>query len=125
MSSQVTGRIVRFATSDQIRRLRGEARRRLRLPGSTIARANPPHPEPVAGFRLFAMLGTWMEADVVEACVRNALAQGCDEVFLVDNDSPDDTVAIATHAGATLAVSFATEFFNETMRFGIMNEASA
>ena len=65
-----------------------------------------------------------MEADVVEACVRNALAQGCDEVFLVDNDSSDDTVEIATRAGATLTASFATEVYNETMRFGIMTSGA-
>lgn len=106
-----------------MRRLRARTRRRLRLPGSTIARPNPSHPDLIPAFRLFAMIGTWMEADIVEACVRNARAQGCDEVFLVDNDSSDDTVEIATNAGATLTVSFATEVFNDAMRYGIMNEA--
>jgi len=72
---------------------------------------------------LFTRLGTWMEADVVEACVRNAFAQGCDEVFLVDNGSTDDTVDVAQRAGATLAVSFTSDSYNESMRIGIMNEA--
>ncbi len=90
-----------------------------RLPVRT---ARTPAPvRPVEGFRLFAVLGTWMEADVVEACVRNAFAQGVEEVFLVDNDSPDATVAVAERAGASLAVSFSTRFYNEQMRIDIMN----
>src|SRR5262245_32894716 len=124
MSGSVTARITDLASSDRVRRARGRARRALRLPGSTIARPDPSPVEPIGAFRLFAMLGTWMEADIVEACVRNAEVQGCDEVFLVDNASPDDTVAIATRAGATLTVSFATDSFNDTMRTGIMNEAA-
>jgi hypothetical protein len=124
MPRRVTGLITDVATSEPVRRVRRRARRALRLPGATIARPNPAHPEPLASIRLFAMLGTWMEADVVEACVRNARAQGCDEVFLVDNDSPDDTVAVATSAGATLSVSFATEFYDDAMRSGIMNDAA-
>jgi hypothetical protein len=48
---------------------------------------------------LYAIVVTWMEADVIAATVANALAQGCDRVLLVDNDSPDDTVARAVAAG--------------------------
>jgi hypothetical protein len=76
---------------------------------------------PLDELRLFAVLGTWMEADVVEACVRNALAQGVEEVFLVDNDSPDDTVAVAVAAGASLAVSYSTRWYDEQMRIDLMN----
>jgi hypothetical protein len=119
----VTGLLTDLATSDAMRRVRARTRRALRLPGSTIARPNPSPTQPLVDFRLFAMLGTWMEADVIEACVRNAFTQGCDEVFLVDNGSPDDTVQIARSAGATLQVSFSTASFNDAMRFGIMNEA--
>ncbi len=89
--------------------------------GTTASRRSRGRVRPVEGFRLFAVLGTWMEADVVEACVRNAFAQGVEEVFLVDNDSPDATVAVAERAGASLAVSFSTRFYNEQMRIDIMN----
>lgn len=122
--SSLTGRITNLAASDRVRNVRARARRAFHLPGSTIAQPAPSNPDPITNFRLFAMLGTWMEADVVDASVRNAFTQGCDEVFLVDNDSPDDTVAVATRAGAQLTVSFATDSFNEAMRIGIMNEAA-
>ena len=59
-------------------------------------------------FGLYAIVVTWMEADVIAATVRNAFAQGCERVLLVDNDSPDDTVAKAEAAGAELARSFST-----------------
>jgi hypothetical protein len=112
-----------LADHDSIRRTAARVRRTLRLPGgSPIALPNGEHPDPLPEFRLFAVLGTWMEADIVDACVRNAIEQGCEEVFLVDNDSPDDTVAIARRAGATLAASFSTPLYNEWMRIGIMNQ---
>lgn len=85
-------------------------------------RANPVSPRPLDDFKLFAVIGTWMEADVVEATVKNAFAQGCDRVLLVDNDSPDDTVATAVRAGAELAHSFATGAYDEEMRIRLMNE---
>jgi Glycosyl transferase family 2 len=116
------GLISRVAVSVPIRRFREWARRTFRLRGATIAEANRPRPGRTPEFRLFAVLGTWMEADVVEACVKNALTQGCEEVFFVDNDSPDDTVDVAQRAGATLAASFATPVFNDWMRIGMMNE---
>lgn len=88
-------------------------------------RANPASPRPLDDFKLFAIVGTWMEADVVEATVKNAFAQGCDRVLLVDNDSPDETVATAVQAGAELAHSFATSAYEEEMRIRLMNETVA
>ena len=85
-------------------------------------RPNPAEPRLLPRFRLFAVLGTWMEADVVEATVKNAFAQGCDRVFLVDNDSPDDTVATAIDAGAELARAFSMTRHDEDARIRIMNE---
>ena len=52
---------------------------------------------------LFATICTWYEADVVYATVKNAFAQGCDRVFIIDNSSPDNTIEEALSAGATLA----------------------
>ena len=76
-------------------------------------------------FRLFAILGTWMEADVIEATVKNAFTQGCERVFLVDNESPDETVDRAIDAGAELAGSFSTARHEERLRIRLMNEAAS
>ena len=71
--------------------------------------------------RLFAVLGTWMEGDIVESTVRNALTQGCERVFLVDNESPDDTVEAALRAGAIVAETFRTDRYDESLRLRLMN----
>ena len=60
------------------------------------------HPQPLDDFALFAIIPTFCEADIIAASVANALAQGSEAVFVVDNDSPDDTVAVAEGAGATV-----------------------
>lgn len=110
-------------TPRTIRRLTGGGRGRAprqagRRPESE---ANPDHPELLPDARLFAVLGTWMEQDVVEATVRNALAQGVEAVYLVDNASTDATVERAVGAGATLAESFRTEVYEERIRILLMN----
>lgn len=71
---------------------------------------------------MFAILSTWHEADIVEAAVYNCFAQGFDRVFLVDNDSPDDTIACALRAGAELACTFHTEFYQEGVRLREINQ---
>ena len=97
-----------------------------RPPGYAIGcQANPARPEIVADFRFFAVLGTWMEEDVVEATVRNAFAQGVEAVYLVDNASTDATVQRAVGAGATLAESFDTEVYEEHVRILLMNAVVA
>lgn len=78
--------------------------------------------EPLDEFAFFAVLGTWYEGDVVEATVRNAFRQGCTSVFLVDNASPDDTVARAVDAGATLSRTFVTDDYDEHLRMRLMHE---
>ncbi len=86
------------------------------------AAPNPCSARVLRDFRMFAVLGTWMEADVVAATVRNALLQGCDRVYVVDNDSPDDTIEVACAEGAILARSFTTERYDEALRLQHMNE---
>jgi hypothetical protein len=105
-------------------RRRGGGRPR---PGSrpVVCEANPAHPEILAECRLFALLGTWMEQDVVEATVRNAFAQGVEAVYLVDNASTDATVARAVGAGATLAESFRTAVYEERIRNVLSNAVVA
>jgi hypothetical protein len=90
-----------------------------------VVEGPPASPEPLGRFRLFAVLGTWMEEDVVEATVRNAFAQGVEAVYLVDNASPDATVERALSAGATLAESYATEDYDERVRILLMNSVVA
>jgi hypothetical protein len=89
------------------------------------ASANPDHPRVLAPLRLFAVLGTWMEADVVAATIRNAVTQGCERIYLVDNGSSDDTVRIARAEGAVLARSFKTERYSESLRLRHMNDVVA
>ncbi len=88
-----------------------------------VQRPNPASPDVLDEFKLFAIVGAWMEEDVIEATVRNAFTQGCERVFLVDNNSPDGTVEIAIGAGAELADSFTTMCHDEHLRIRLMNEA--
>ena len=90
-----------------------------------VTEANPPEGQALDRVRLFAVLGTWMEEDIVEASVRNAVTQGCERVYLVDNDSPDRTVETARREGAVLARSFRTDHYDETVRIRLMNDVVA
>jgi hypothetical protein len=80
---------------------------------------------PPADTGLFAIVVTWMEGDIIEATVRNAMAQGCERVLVVDNDSPDDTVARAVAAGAEVARSFTTRHLDNAVKVAVMNETVA
>jgi hypothetical protein len=96
----------------------------------TIERRVQPEPNPseargLDDFRFYAILGTWMEEDVVEATVRNAFAQGVEAVFIVDNASTDATVERAVAAGATVAESFQTDAYDEPVRILLMNTTVA
>jgi hypothetical protein len=117
----------RLEPAPRLRRLLGAAGRAVPPEGGSapgpVARDDPIVPEdgpampdPLPSFRFFAVLGTWMEEDVVEATVRNAARQGCERVYLVDNESPDETVKRAVAAGATFARSFATDCFDGATR---------
>lgn len=82
---------------------------------------NPPQPRVLAPLPLFAVLGTWMEEDVVAATVRNAFTQGCSRVYLVDNGSTDGTVEAARAAGAIVARTYSTAKYDEGLRLDLMN----
>jgi hypothetical protein len=84
--------------------------------------ADPVVPDVLDDVVLYALIGTWMEADVIADTVANAFAQGADRVFVVDNDSPDDTVERAVAAGAEHALTFVTDGYDEVYRLGLMNE---
>jgi hypothetical protein len=109
-----------------IRRPVGRALRRVGLrpepkPLWVVPEPQPSTPEPLDDFRLFAVIGSWMEEDVIAATVANAVAQGCERVYLVDNASPDGTVREAVAAGAIHACTFSTEHYDEVLRLKIMN----
>jgi len=102
-------------------RIRSEVGRRLGVPWSHV-QDQPPRPEPLGAFRLFGLVTAWMEGDVIAATVANAFNQGCESVFLLDNDSPDDTVAQAQGAGAELAASYQTTRFDDDRRIALVNQ---
>jgi len=62
-----------------------------------------------------------MEQDIVEATVKNALAQGAEAVYVVDNASTDATVERAVAAGAEVADSYESEAYEERVRILLMN----
>ena len=93
--------------------------------GTITTLPNPRNAKVLPHFRLFAILGTWMEADIVGANIRNAITQGCERVYLVDNGSTDGTVEIARAEGAILARSFQTDRYDETLRLRHMNDVVA
>lgn len=80
----------------------------MRLRGARIV-ARTSRGAPVTDFALLAMVSTWMEGDIVEAAIANARAQGCDAVYVLDDGSPDDTVALAERAGAVVLESASNE----------------
>jgi Glycosyl transferase family 2 len=111
-----------------IRRVAGRLLRKVGLraqparPAPWVVAIDQPQPaRPLDDFRLFAIIGAWMEEDVIAATVANAITQGCERVFLVDNDSRDGTVREAVAAGAELAEVFATEKYDEVLRLDVMN----
>lgn len=78
---------------------------------------------PARPFELYAIMTVWNESDIIESTVRNLFAEGCNRVFILDNDSDDDTVHKAVGAGAECLGSFATEIFSDNIRTDKLNEA--
>ena len=71
---------------------------------------------------LNAVMCVWNEEDIIESTIKHAFAQGCSNVFIVDNSSTDKTVEIATNTGAKLAAIFETKDFNEDQKVVYLNE---
>jgi hypothetical protein len=94
-------------------------------PGHVGHEDNPATPETLSDFRVFAVIKSWMDEDIIEATVRNAMAQGADSVFLVDNASSDATVANAEAAGATIAEVYKTEAFDGRLVQPLVNAVVA
>src|ERR1700674_5907437 len=98
----VLSRAVRMIRSRTGKALHRVGLRPAAAPRWVVAQAPPAKPAPLEELRLFAIIGAYMEQDVVAATVANAYAQGCERVYLVDNDSSDATVREAVAAGAVL-----------------------
>ncbi|MBO2447185.1 glycosyltransferase family 2 protein [Actinomadura barringtoniae] len=65
---------------------------------------------------IYGLTTVWNEDDVIYATVRNLFLQGVDEVFVVDDESDDDTVTEAKIAGATLIQDASEGTFEEQRR---------
>jgi len=76
-------------------------------------------PQPVV---LNAIISTWHDADIIEAAVRNCFEQGCEQVLIIDNGSPDDTVRVAEAAHATIARVYHTEKYDDDYRCRLQND---
>ncbi len=70
---------------------------------------------------LNAVMCVWNEEDIIESTVKHAFAQGCSNVFIIDNGSADKTVEIALAAGAQLAERFASQYFDEGQKIAHLN----
>jgi Glycosyl transferase family 2 len=66
--------------------------------------------------RLFAVTAVWNEGDVTFATVRNLLDQGVDRVFVIDDDSDDETADEARAAGATVIRVVSDGVYREVAR---------
>jgi glycosyltransferase involved in cell wall biosynthesis len=104
-----------------VHRARDFARDRPWTPNWSRVEDNPAQPDPIGEAPLFAVVSTYNEADVIEASVKNALAQGAERVYLVDNASTDDTVERAVSSGAILAERYETGSVEDRLRTMLMN----
>lgn len=90
------------------------------VPGRRAVHLFPDRPRRPLPF--YAIINSWMEADIIEATVKNCFMQGCDKVYLLDNDSPDDTQKAAVAAGAILAGNYKTDFFSNSTKYKLIND---
>jgi Glycosyl transferase family 2 len=97
-------------------------RRRLR---NWVVQEDAAEPDPLPEFRLFAIMATFAEGDIVSATVANALTQGCEAVYVMDNGSPDDTVANAEAAGATIVEEWVRDRHDEAEMRARLHEHAA
>lgn len=77
--------------------------------------------EEISAMTLNAVMCVWNEEDIIESTVKHAFAQGCSNVFIIDNASTDKTVEIAIKSGAILADAFESKYFDETQKIARLN----
>ena len=62
---------------------------------------------------IYGLVGTWYEEDIIEACVKNLFRQGVERVFILDDNSPDDTLARAIAAGAEVGECYKSATYSD------------
>ena len=72
---------------------------------------------------LNAIMCVWNEEDIIYSTVRHAFAQGCSNVYIIDNGSSDKTVVEAKMAGAKHFTTFHSEYFDEIQKIAQINTA--
>ena len=107
----------RASVSFRLRRILGRQPQSWAVSAAPTERASP-----IQNFALYAVIGTWMEEDIIADTVRNSFNQGATRVFILDNESPDDTVNEARNAGAELGMSYNTEHFECAYQAALINE---
>lgn len=71
---------------------------------------------------LYAIIGSYNEGDLIYATVRHHFLNGADRVFLIDNNSTDNTRSEAIAAGAEIVDVFFTPEYNEMIRMTKLND---
>jgi hypothetical protein len=95
--------------------------RRMIRPPWIMTAPNSSTPRVLDRFLFYAIVGTWMDEDIVYSTVANAFTQGVDAVFIIDNDSPDETVHTARTAGASDVIQYRTAVYDERYRIDMMD----
>lgn len=82
-------------------------------PVQNIPNQNGPPQKP---FKFYAVIVSWYEGDIIEATVKNLYRQGVDTVFLIDNESPDNTTQLAVESGAVLYKRIHSNRFSDYLK---------
>ena len=72
---------------------------------------------------LNAVMCVWNEEDIIYSTVKHAFAQGCLNVYIVDNGSSDKTIEKAKAAGATHFLTFRSKYFDEVKKVMNLNDS--
>jgi glycosyltransferase involved in cell wall biosynthesis len=72
---------------------------------------------------LNAIMCVWNEEDIIYSTVKHAFAQGCANVYVIDNGSADRTVEEAKKAGAKHFATFHSTYFDEIQKIAHVNTA--
>jgi glycosyltransferase involved in cell wall biosynthesis len=72
---------------------------------------------------LNAIMCVWNEEDIIHSTVRHAFAQGCANVYVIDNGSTDRTLEEAKRAGAIHFATFHSRYFDEMKKIAHVNTA--
>jgi hypothetical protein len=71
---------------------------------------------------IYAIISTWFDGDIIAATVKNCFINGCSKVFILDNDSPDDSVEAALSVGAEIGEIYSTTYYDDDLRIRKQND---